>query len=538
MTRDTTKVSGLSGVTAISVGYGCAFALKSDGTAWAWGNNDFGQLGDGTTVSRKTPVQVSGISDVKAIKGGTYELSHTVAMKADGTVWAWGNNTYGQLGSGFFSSSKKPVQVEKNLNLLYSYKIDLDKSGTVALSSAVQGYTETTPLTVTVKNSGTHSTGALKVTIADVGLPLKNFALSKTSLPSIGVNGSESFTITPKTGLAKGVYKADVTVSGNEGIEASFTVSFTVMPIPFERFSGATRIDTANAIATQGWSEGAETVVLASSKSFPDSLAGGPLAYALNAPLLLTANNDTLEVAVLDTIKNLKAAKVVIIGGVSSVKEEFKTFLEGEGLDVERVSGATRYETAVEIAQKLDEEGGEFKTVFLADGTNFPDALAGSPVAALEGQPILFTRARDIFLRTETAQYIDEIEAEKVVILGGTGSVATEVENSLKAEYGVETVERLSGDDRYETAVSIYRAYKGIFTSDAITVTTGTNFPDALAGGAFSAKIGAPLFLVGTRLLYSSSIRFAIRGVDIQKIFIYGGTSSLSDELIYKAVFG
>src|SRR3990172_6036786 len=68
-------------------------ALKSDGTVWAWGENGSGRLGDGTTSSSRTPVQVSGLSEVTAIAGGD---SHAVAMKSDGTVWAWGYNYYGQ----------------------------------------------------------------------------------------------------------------------------------------------------------------------------------------------------------------------------------------------------------------------------------------------------------------------------------------------------------------------------------------------------------------------------------------------------------
>ncbi|MCD4822962.1 MAG: hypothetical protein K8R11_13150, partial [Methanococcoides sp.] len=64
-------------------------ALKTDGTVWAWGHNRFGQIGDGTTTYRSSPVQVAGLADVAAIAGG---LLHTIALKTDGTVWAWGDN--------------------------------------------------------------------------------------------------------------------------------------------------------------------------------------------------------------------------------------------------------------------------------------------------------------------------------------------------------------------------------------------------------------------------------------------------------------
>jgi len=105
----------LTDVVAIAAGSDRSFALKSDGTVWAWGYNSIsGYLGDGTTTSRSTPVQVKGpdgvgyLTDVVAIAAGD---DHTLALKSDGTVWAWGRNANGQLGNGTTSSSKTPVQV-------------------------------------------------------------------------------------------------------------------------------------------------------------------------------------------------------------------------------------------------------------------------------------------------------------------------------------------------------------------------------------------------------------------------------------------
>ncbi len=103
------RVSGLSGITAIAGGYYHSLALKNDGTVWAWGYNYDGELGNGSNTDSSTPVQVSGLSGVTAIAGG--EL-HSLALKNDGTVWAWGNNEYGQLGNGtLYNSSSTPAQV-------------------------------------------------------------------------------------------------------------------------------------------------------------------------------------------------------------------------------------------------------------------------------------------------------------------------------------------------------------------------------------------------------------------------------------------
>ena len=69
-------------------------ASGGDGTVWAWGRNSAGQLGDGSNTDRNSPVQVSNLSDIIAIAAS----SHSLALKSDGTVWAWGYNRYGQLG--------------------------------------------------------------------------------------------------------------------------------------------------------------------------------------------------------------------------------------------------------------------------------------------------------------------------------------------------------------------------------------------------------------------------------------------------------
>ncbi|WP_127496104.1 RCC1 domain-containing protein [Paenibacillus glycanilyticus] len=104
------QVSGLSDVTAIFAGFDQSFAVKTDGTVWAWGMNNDGQLGTGIiNYYQAVPMKVQGLSDVVAIAGGG---NHTIALKNDGTVWAWGDNGYGQLGNnGITDNTSFPVQV-------------------------------------------------------------------------------------------------------------------------------------------------------------------------------------------------------------------------------------------------------------------------------------------------------------------------------------------------------------------------------------------------------------------------------------------
>jgi alpha-tubulin suppressor-like RCC1 family protein len=101
------QVSGLTSVRAIAAGLSSGYALKDDGTVWAWGQNANGELGDGTTTARSTPVRVGTLTGITAIGAGTSGY----AVGAGGTVWAWGPNNHGQLGNNTMTQSSVPVAV-------------------------------------------------------------------------------------------------------------------------------------------------------------------------------------------------------------------------------------------------------------------------------------------------------------------------------------------------------------------------------------------------------------------------------------------
>ena len=145
------KVAGLLAgktIKAIATGMTYSLALTSTGTLYAWGNNDSGQLGDGTTSTRATPVLVSGLlgKTVVAIAAGNF---HSVAVISDGSVYAWGNNSYGQLGDGTTTNRSAPVRV-------------IGLSGKV-IKKVAAGYYHTLALALdgTVNASGSNSSGQL-----------------------------------------------------------------------------------------------------------------------------------------------------------------------------------------------------------------------------------------------------------------------------------------------------------------------------------------------------------------------------------------
>lgn len=103
------QVSGVDDVIAVSGGLAHTLVLKSDGTLWAWGNNNVGQVGNGGASEEPSgPTEVQGIDHVIGIGTG---VEHSIALRTDGTVWAWGGNRYGQLGNGTTDDSPLPVQV-------------------------------------------------------------------------------------------------------------------------------------------------------------------------------------------------------------------------------------------------------------------------------------------------------------------------------------------------------------------------------------------------------------------------------------------
>lgn len=127
------QVPGLSRIVNISSGGGHNLALTLDGQVYAWGNNNYGQLGDGTTTGTATPVQVTGLSDVVSIAAGNL---HSLAVDTGGKVYAWGNNDYGELGDGSTVNHETPTLVAGLTNVVkvvggYSHSMALTDKGEV-----------------------------------------------------------------------------------------------------------------------------------------------------------------------------------------------------------------------------------------------------------------------------------------------------------------------------------------------------------------------------------------------------------------------
>lgn len=191
-------------------------------------------------------------------------------------------------------------------------------------------------------------------------------------------------------------------------------------------------------------------------------------------------------------------------------------------LEPERWAGANRYETAAEVSRQTHPDGAD--VVYLAVGTNYPDAQAGGPAAAAEGAPILLAQADALPYATRVE--LQRLAPQTVVVLGGPAAISdtvlAEVSNTLPAA----GVTRRAGANRYATAVEISKA---AFPDGATTVfvATGESFPDALVAAPAAIAAGGPLLLVPSGSL-PSVVATEIQRLAPDRIVVVGGTVAVS----------
>jgi putative cell wall-binding protein len=197
------------------------------------------------------------------------------------------------------------------------------------------------------------------------------------------------------------------------------------------RLAGGNRYATAVAISQWAYpvAGSAEVVVVATGTNFPDALAAGAVATALGGPVLLTPT-DSLHPDVADEITRLDPDLIIVAGGPAAVSNDVLNQLSAIKPTV-RVSGADRYATAVALSQHAFPDPDLIDIVYVAVGTNFPDALAGAAAAAATGSPVLLTPTGN--LPQAVADEITRLNPTRIYILGGTAVISQAVEDQLAA---------------------------------------------------------------------------------------------------------
>lgn len=289
------------------------------------------------------------------------------------------------------------------------------------------------------------------------------------------------------------------------------------------RHSGATRYETAAAVSASTFDPGVQRVFLATGRDFPDALAAVPVAGPAGDPLLLVGP-DTVPAATAAELDRLDPASITILGGANAVSrrvlDEARQYTDGP---VRRIDGATRYHTAAELVDIHFGPG--VPVVYVATGTSSADSLTGGPAAAAAGGPLLLVRPDAI--PEPTAATLLALDPERIVILGGTSAVGTQVEEDL-ADHTDGEVTRLAGSNRYDTAATVvHEVFPGMRAT--AWMTTGTTYPDGLTGGVAAASRGEPLVTVRPDCVPPSTLP-ELERMDLDRVTVLGGPRAVSDD--------
>lgn len=274
--------------------------------------------------------------------------------------------------------------------------------------------------------------------------------------------------------------------------------------INFERISGGNRYLTAINISRK--IENKKAVILVNSKKFIDALPGTVLANSCEGVILLTRENN-LDDNTKREIDLIKPEKVIILGGYSSVGKNIEDDLKGEGLQVQRIGGASRYETSVLIADEIEKKTEVSSYIVAAN----PADSVSSTALARNTMPIILADDRNI-----PSKLINS--SPNKIVVGGESSISGNTFNMIKAS------RRISGSDRYRTSLNI--AKETGYTSTIIS--NGRTLIDALASGTLSFGHSSSIILTNNKNL-DSDIREYLKYKE--RIFVVGGESSVSSKL-------
>lgn len=328
------------------------------------------------------------------------------------------------------------------------------------------------------------------------------------------------------TGYAVGDSEhANLCVNSNDPANPRVLVPVTMNvidqdPVVVERLFGPDRYATAAAISAT-YEPGVPVVFVATGADYPDALTGSALAGSLEVPVVLT-RPDHLPAATAAELSRLEPQSVVILGGTGAVTPAIADKIgDLTGVSVDRWSGGDRYATAAAVATQFDSAD----VVYVATGVNYPDALAASAKAGSQDAPVLLVRP-DRAPHPTLAQ-LDRLDPDSIILLGGEGAVQDEVYLQLRDRYGADTVERLAGANRYETAALLTQTYP---SAETAYVASGMDWPDALTGAARAGADHEPLVLTRTaavpNVIWSQLLR-----LNPDRVVILGGTGAVSQDV-------
>ncbi|QBI20937.1 hypothetical protein ER308_16050 [Egibacter rhizosphaerae] len=282
------------------------------------------------------------------------------------------------------------------------------------------------------------------------------------------------------------------------------------------------------AAAAHAWAH-TPTLVIASGDDFADALCGGALAAAEDAPLLLVPEGGPSN-WLKGEILGLGAERVLVLGGSAAIDEGADADFGEHGATVERIYGADRFETAVEIARRIGAPTGEV-AICLGRHEEFdrawPDALSAAALAAAP-RPVPTLLAREDRVPDATLDALEELDVSTAILIGGEAALQASVEEEL-AGAGVSTT-RLAGEDRYGTSRAVLLEALSRFDGGdgSVVAAPGRSYPEAVVAGALAAHEGAGVLLVPSHDLEDESSE--VLG-DVDRGFLVADPSEVSEQV-------
>ena len=548
--------------TAASPGVYHSLALAADGSLWVWGHNDTYQLGNGTSSDVYVPVNSFAPGDVVT--------PAVLAVLSDTHPFA------GYLGGADFSARVYGVDGESRVTGM-SWAID--QVPDTVTDTTVDSYGALAQVDAMDLDPGTWYLHARAQDLGCNWSETVHFEFNVNSPPD-AVDDSDSTTEdTPLTVPAPGVLANDsdpdgdtVTVTGmSDGIHGTVAGdsdgSFTYTPEA--DWNGSDAFTYAVSDGRGGTDEATVTVEVTSVNDAPEAVADS---YTTAEDTVLTkaapgvlANDDDVDGDAITAVKvsgpahgtltlsatgsftytpsadyngtdsfTYRANDGTTNSGTVTVTLKVTPVDDEEPLPpVIPVAGNDRFETAVEASKEAYPDGldsaGE-RTVVIATGRNWPDALGGSSLAGALDGPILLVDTDSV--PGEVTAEIKRLDADKAIILGGTAAVGAPVETALKSQLGQADVTRIAGTNRYDTANRVAKrviSEAGAGYDGTAFVATGDKFPDALGAAPIAAANAWPLYLASPSSGLSAATKSAMAGVE--KVVVLGGTAVVSADV-------
>lgn len=321
------------------------------------------------------------------------------------------------------------------------------------------------------------------------------------------------------------------------------------------RLGGQNRYETATKISSAIYKT-VNTVVLVIGQNevvseteyinrFFDALIATPLARAYNAPLLLVTK-DSIGSYAKTELKSLKAKKIIVINTNGAISSVAKAELNALKVSITYIEGNTCFETATKVANALQAKIGKAPdTIFFITNSSCADGLSIGPVAAITKSPIIYLKPTGS-IDSITTNYLNSVKSsvKNAYIIGGTAVISDTVMSSVASILGLtvnNTIQRISGADRFDTCIAINNKFSSILSDSGICVATGIDsadtftgeYADASTGGVYAAKNKRAILLVNSKSskLQTSQTTY-LKSKKPNSITVFGNTGAVSDSLV------